>query len=71
VDGLGLGVAPRGGRVLVRLIEFGVWFGGAVRLTLRLWVLPVDEWLSSELGRGTRRGVPPGEDAFVPSGCGG
>lgn len=56
----------------MRFIELGVWFGGAaVRLTLRLWVLLGDEWLSSELGRGIRRGVPPGEDAFVPSGCDG
>ena len=65
-----LGVTPQGGRAGMRPIELSSlspWWGEAA---LRLWTRLGDEWLSSKLGRGIRR-VPPGEDAFAPSGWAG
>ena len=50
----------------MRLIERGVWIPGAMKLTLHLWVRLMDEWRSTELEGGTRRGVRPGKDAFMP-----
>ena len=64
------GVTPQGGRAEMRPIELGGLSLGWGEAALRLWVRLGDEWRSSKLGRGIRR-VPPGEDAFAPSGWAG
>jgi hypothetical protein len=68
-----LGGTPQGGRFLAWPIELGGLSSGWGEAALRLWVWVWlgDEWPSSELGRGIRRGGPPVEDAFVPSGWAG
>ena len=54
------GVTAQGGRAEMRLIGLGGLSPGCGEAALRLWVRLGDEWLSSKLERGIRRGTARG-----------